>query len=148
MMPQILPTTLENSIRTSASTDMDLAHHCIRISKMLCFLVPVFLLTVGIGWILEIPFLRQGHLSLPMMRPNTAVFLILASVAIFLNQKQPKIFWRTTLSRVLSVFIFIFGLLVFSEYVLAIAISFNPNRASLCIDYGHQFDTGFDLLYF
>jgi PAS domain S-box-containing protein len=70
-----------------------------------------------LGWIIDLPLLKKGHPALPAMQPNTAIGLILASMAILLlNRSHGKLVrnWITFL----SIIVFIFGLLVLVEYMV------------------------------
>jgi hypothetical protein len=58
---------------------------CCTTSKVLCVVALAFPFLVALGWIFDLPLLKQGHVRLPAMQPNTAAGLALAALALLLT---------------------------------------------------------------
>jgi len=52
-----------------------LVQQSLRVSRILCFVTMFLSLVTAVGWIGGVPLLTQGHPSLPVMHPNTALGL-------------------------------------------------------------------------
>jgi PAS domain S-box-containing protein len=88
----------------------------LRTSKILSVVALVFPALTTVGWIFGIPWLTQGHPSLPVMHANTATGLALGAIAVLLTPENPPTHRRASIVLLLSSAILLLGLLTLAEY--------------------------------
>jgi hypothetical protein len=93
-----------------------LVHRSLAISRFLCLVAAVFPLLAILGWIFDIPVLRQVEPGLPVMHPNTAFGLLLLVTSTFLTGNQAQARKRAVTARAFAGAASLLGLLTLSEY--------------------------------
>jgi PAS domain S-box-containing protein len=95
-----------------------LARRSLSLSRLLAILSALFPLMSITGWILEIPFLKQGHPALPAMMPNTAIGLLLSALCVLLIQRDTSHSRPKIIPALIAAVISLLGILTLGEYAL------------------------------
>jgi hypothetical protein len=94
-----------------------LTNRSLALSKTLSLLAVVFPVLAVVGWIFNIPLLRQVHPAFPVMHPNTALGLLLLAAGILLTRNQKHSRTRVVAACGLAAGTCVLGLLSLSEYI-------------------------------
>jgi PAS domain S-box-containing protein len=94
-----------------------LTNRSLALSKTLALVAVVFPVLAVVGWIFNIPLLRQVHPTLPVMHPNTALGLLLLAAGILLTRNQKHSRTRVIAACALAAGAWVLGLLSLSEYI-------------------------------
>ena len=94
-----------------------LTNRSLALSKTLSLVAVVFPVLAVVGWIFNIPLLRQVHPAFPVMHPNTALGLLLLAAGILLTRNQKHSRTRVIAACALAAGAWVLGLLSLSEYI-------------------------------
>jgi PAS domain S-box-containing protein len=94
-----------------------LTNRSLALSKTLSLVAVVFPVLTVVGWIFDIPLLRQVHPAFPVMHPNTALGLLLLAAGILLTRNPKHSRTRVVATCALAGGAWVLGLLSLSEYV-------------------------------
>lgn len=100
----------------ASPTTEELVQRCLAVSKILCGVALIFPALFAVGVIFDIRALTHGPPELPAMRPNTAVGLTLAALAVLFTP-EPHSRRGASIASFLSLLVLFLGLLTLSEYV-------------------------------
>ncbi len=117
MANQINPKENQANNQTSPRFVLNL----IRLSETLCVLVFIIGFLASIGWQFNITFFKSILPDYPVIAPNTAFALILASIALLCLQENRNKKWYSSLAYTLAVILAIIGALTIFEYLTNIS---------------------------
>lgn len=94
----------------------------ISLSRLASIIAATFPLFAAAGWILGVPFLTEGHPSLPAMQPNTAAGLLFSSVAVFALTQNWRESRKKTIAFIAIMPVVFLGVLTLAGYFFTLDI--------------------------